>query len=258
MNCREALRLLYDYVDKEAEKIDVAEVEKHLHKCRHCMARYEFEQMFKTFVIEKGSHEGDSSQIKDQIMAQLDAIDAAGEVGTPPRPFKRWAIMAAAAAALLVVCILGAFTVGDYFRAQREFVPFATAHFSHASDMSVVSAGINPFIYLYEQTGIRLNESALKEIGTVRAVSVDTIRGVKFGHLELSSVGSTDVSLFVTKAKDYQLPSRPIEVVDGREVVVHRCDYCTLIGLSRDNLIFFVVSKPDHQPEQLTHLAAAF
>ena len=258
MNCREALRLLYDYVDKEAAQIDTAEVEKHLHKCRHCMEKYEFEQMFKTFVVEKGRHPGENDQVKNQIQTQLDAMDAAGEVGKPPRPFRRWAIMTVGAAVLLVVCIFGAFTVGDYFRTQREFVPFATAHFTHATNAVQASAGTDPFVYLYEQTGIRLNESALKGIGTVQAVSVDTIRGVKFGHLELTGIGSTDVSLFVTNAADYQMPSRPTEMINGREVVVHRCEYCNLIGLSRDNLVFFVVSKPDHAPEQLTHLAAAF
>ncbi len=81
MNCREALRLLYDVIDKEAGQIDTAEVEKHLHKCRHCMAKYEMEQMFKAFVVEKGAHSGDNSLLKDKILERLDAIDAAGEVG---------------------------------------------------------------------------------------------------------------------------------------------------------------------------------
>jgi hypothetical protein len=222
------------------------------------MEKYEFEQMFKTFVVEKGQRTGDNVQVKSQILAQLDAMDAAGEVGKPPRPFRRWTLMTVAAAALLVVCIYGAFTVSDYFRTQREFVPFATAHFSHAADISTLTAGSDPFEYLYAQTGIRLNESALKGLGTVQAVSVDTIRGVKFGHLELAGIGNTTVSMFVTHASDYQIPSRPTEIINGRELVVHRCEYCNLICFSRDDLVFFVVSKPDHEPEQLIHLAAAF
>ena len=53
MTCEEALRKLYEVIDKEASEIDQREVKAHLEHCRSCMARYQFEEMFKTFVVEK-------------------------------------------------------------------------------------------------------------------------------------------------------------------------------------------------------------
>jgi anti-sigma factor (TIGR02949 family) len=47
IDCREALKLVDAYVDKQAAGDDAHALEKHLESCRHCFDRVEFEQLFK-------------------------------------------------------------------------------------------------------------------------------------------------------------------------------------------------------------------
>lgn len=47
MRCEEALRLLAQYLDCELTPADEAEVERHLHTCRSCYSRAEFERRLK-------------------------------------------------------------------------------------------------------------------------------------------------------------------------------------------------------------------
>ena len=82
MNCRDALRLLYDFIDKEAPEHDASQVEAHLKKCRHCSAKYELEMKFKQCIEQKGSLSSDCNELRDKITRQLDDIDpGSGDIG---------------------------------------------------------------------------------------------------------------------------------------------------------------------------------
>lgn len=88
MNCRDALRLLYDFVDKEAPEQDASQVEDHLKKCRHCSAKYELEMKFKQCIEQKGSLSPDCDELRNKIAVQLDDIEpAAGDIGPFGPPF---------------------------------------------------------------------------------------------------------------------------------------------------------------------------
>jgi len=50
MKCREALRLLYEYLDKQLDKKSVDEVKEHLNECKHCFETYKFEQQLNEFI----------------------------------------------------------------------------------------------------------------------------------------------------------------------------------------------------------------
>jgi anti-sigma factor (TIGR02949 family) len=45
--CEDALRLLAQYLDRELEDGEYAEVERHLHTCRSCFSHAEFERRLK-------------------------------------------------------------------------------------------------------------------------------------------------------------------------------------------------------------------
>lgn len=256
MNCKDALRLLYDVIDKEADQLDAAEVEKHLKNCRHCMRRYEFEQMFRTFVTEKGHNYCDNSDLRHRILAKMDAIDAAGEVGPPRRPFRVTTVMIAAAAAVILV-IVSAYWINLMLRTSNELTPFVDAHFAKRTNQ-VLGTGTAPFDYIYEQTGIRLVPTASCPIEHIRAAAIDTIRGIQFGRLEFRCDDGSAVTLFVTKADKYTLPDRPTDMVAGRRVLVRCNDKCTLIGETRQDLVFMVVAKPAHPLVELAQLTSSF
>lgn len=54
LNCREALRLLAEYLDHELDDLERARVERHLEKCRDCYSRAEFERRLKQQIAALG------------------------------------------------------------------------------------------------------------------------------------------------------------------------------------------------------------
>jgi anti-sigma factor (TIGR02949 family) len=52
MSCEDALRLLAEYLDGELDQADGVEVERHLHACRGCYSRSEFERRLKRELAE--------------------------------------------------------------------------------------------------------------------------------------------------------------------------------------------------------------
>lgn len=72
MNCEKALKKLFEVVDKEVTQGDKKEILEHLNKCRHCMSRYEFEELFKAFISEKACVECNSEKLKTKILERID------------------------------------------------------------------------------------------------------------------------------------------------------------------------------------------
>ncbi|MDP2707675.1 MAG: zf-HC2 domain-containing protein [Burkholderiales bacterium] len=50
LNCDEAIRLLFEFLDNELEQHDHAAVEAHLHDCRACFSRMEFDKRLRGMV----------------------------------------------------------------------------------------------------------------------------------------------------------------------------------------------------------------
>lgn len=48
IDCREALKLIAAYVDKQSDDQDAQALEKHIESCVHCLDRVEFEKLMKT------------------------------------------------------------------------------------------------------------------------------------------------------------------------------------------------------------------
>ena len=257
MNCRQALRLLYEVLDKEARERNLSEVKKHLKNCRHCMARYEFEKMFQSLVVNKARDEQDNSQIKTRILSQLDAIDASWEVTTPPAPF-RWAAVALAAAAAIIFCVVSSFWIGDFYRYQTEIVPFINAYYAHANSIPDNTYATDPLDYLYNQTGIKITSDQFP-VDMIRSVHVDTIKGVSFGCIEVANPHDADrlISIFITPASNYNLPDGPLGHFEGREMFVNTCQRCSMIGEKRGDYIYLIVGEACCKPKQLAKLASA-
>lgn len=258
MNCKDALRLLYDVIDREADQLDVVEVEKHLKNCRHCMAQYEFEKMFRTFVTEKGHNTSDNSKVKQNILQKLDIIDAAGGVGATERPF-RFPLWKFAAAAVLVLCIASGFWAGSVWHYHSHLTPFVDAHYAHQpAAPAVFASGTNPLEFLYQQTGIRLEASDSCPVDHIRSVVVDTVDGTVFGRINLICDNGEPMTLFVASADSFEIPAGPQTTIEGCSWLAHCDRRSSLLGRTKNNVVYIVVASPDHPQEQMTKLVSYF
>lgn len=259
MNCRDALRLLYDVVDNEASEEEKSKVHEHLKKCRHCSARFELEMKFKNCVEKKGTFSPDCADLQQRILDQLDSVDesAAGEVGQSPFPF-RWIAVGLAAAAAIVLCIVAASALNGFYHVQTDVVPFTKAHIASLTAPHPDVAPSEAFEFLYEHTGIRLDMPPELNPDDIHSVMIDTIKGVPFGCIQLASPGGEIVSIFVTTQDAYSLPESPCELIRGSKMLVSGCQQCNLVGCEKHGLVFLAVSRKVNQPEKLAELTSYF
>jgi anti-sigma factor (TIGR02949 family) len=73
INCEEALRRLFDYVDAELAGEPQREMEQHLERCRSCFSRLEFEKRLKAHTAELGQ-EPVSDELERRVRALLDSF----------------------------------------------------------------------------------------------------------------------------------------------------------------------------------------
>lgn len=60
LDCDEAIRMLFEYLDNELAQHDHAAVEAHLHDCRACFSRMEFDKRLRTMI--KGPEAADAPE----------------------------------------------------------------------------------------------------------------------------------------------------------------------------------------------------
>jgi anti-sigma factor (TIGR02949 family) len=71
MDCEEALRHLFEYLDAELRGEPQREMEQHLERCRSCFSRVEFEKRLKAYTAELG-REAVPSELEVRIRKVLD------------------------------------------------------------------------------------------------------------------------------------------------------------------------------------------
>jgi mycothiol system anti-sigma-R factor len=64
IDCEEALRRLFEYLDAELNGEPQREIEQHLERCRSCFSRVEFEKQLKVYTAELG---------REPVPSELDA-----------------------------------------------------------------------------------------------------------------------------------------------------------------------------------------
>jgi anti-sigma factor (TIGR02949 family) len=78
MNCKDALELLYEIIDKEASTIDTQQVQEHLRNCHHCFEIYRVETSVQEFItarLEPVTPTPNLESLKKKILFHLDNID---------------------------------------------------------------------------------------------------------------------------------------------------------------------------------------
>lgn len=254
MTCEEALKLLYEVIDKEANQIDSEIVKKHLEDCQHCMARYEFEVMFKTFVTEKGASRNRTDLLKQRIQ---DRISDAGESGSrfQLRSFRSRPVIISAAAAL-VLCVVAALATAQFFRHKSFVYPFEKEHFNaHPVNFAAVNDDdcikeING--YLTPHFSLALGEKVAGY--ELTHYGIDEIRGHKFMHLHYRN-GTSKVSLFIGQYSPQNLPDFEKVIHSGIEYFRHVCLQCQVVYWKQGNAVAIAVSE--NKELDLPQLASA-
>lgn len=71
IDCEEAVKLIFGYLDEELENHDHAAIEKHLNKCRACYSHMEFEKKLKNTIADQKDEEA-SGDLRNRIKSISD------------------------------------------------------------------------------------------------------------------------------------------------------------------------------------------
>lgn len=75
MTCEEAVKKLYQYLDRELDHATAEQVDRHLELCKLCCDHLEFEKKMKELVQQSCFKEKAPSLLKDRILDNLGAFD---------------------------------------------------------------------------------------------------------------------------------------------------------------------------------------
>jgi mycothiol system anti-sigma-R factor len=73
IDCEEAIRHLFTYLDGELEADRHAEIERHIEECRGCYSRTEFERLLKQRVAELGEEKA-PDLLRRRVKALIDSF----------------------------------------------------------------------------------------------------------------------------------------------------------------------------------------
>jgi mycothiol system anti-sigma-R factor len=238
MTCQEALRLLYEVVDKEASQIDVEKVREHLNHCRHCLERYEFEEMFRGFILEKGSSQIKTEQLKHRILTCIKQ-----EEEKPKSFFEIYKRAIFISAAALVVFIAIALSSAQLYRHHVAIYPFEKRHMEESSRGEPASTGTADISearsYLASSMHLALSE---EKVGfELINAGRDQIVGKEYLHFHFRR-GTSAISLFIGNPADVYLPGFERVSLPHSEYFRHVCAQCQVIYWKQGNTIFIAVS----------------
>ena len=75
MTCEEAVKKLYQYIDKELDQTIVHQIDIHLEICRMCCDHFEFEKRMKVLVHDSCFQKKASPLLKNKIMDDLNKLE---------------------------------------------------------------------------------------------------------------------------------------------------------------------------------------
>ena len=69
LSCEEVLSKLHAYLDQEVDTVSEAEIDRHLHECRECFSRAEFERTLKRKIASAAE-----TRTPEEIRARLESL----------------------------------------------------------------------------------------------------------------------------------------------------------------------------------------
>jgi anti-sigma factor (TIGR02949 family) len=236
MNCHEALNLLYDILDKEAEDVDAEQVQQHLKQCSHCSEIYRLEGAVNQFLRKKieaqrGESGGDLESLKSRILKEIEDQDCAsgGKGGLRP-PFEMAAKTLVAAAAL-VILLGAAFLLSGYYEHYKNYQHLESAHEQALSQLS----GFDNPNHTSEALALVNDELGFTPRSRIAGFSltggtITELKGVPAGHFVYRQDTSV-ISVFVCNCELYSVPEDVTESSTekaGHIFYDHDCPGCRL------------------------------
>jgi mycothiol system anti-sigma-R factor len=102
MNCQDALKNLYEFIDRELDTATEQEIQAHLKHCDGCLGKFEAERLFKEMLQAKAGGEKVSEEQRARILAR---IESAPEARGAWRSFDWRMVFMAALAAVHILAI---------------------------------------------------------------------------------------------------------------------------------------------------------
>jgi mycothiol system anti-sigma-R factor len=75
MTCEEAVKKLYEYLDKELDIATTEQIDKHMELCRSCCDHMEFEKNIRNLVQQTCIKEKAPVQLRNKIMGKLNILE---------------------------------------------------------------------------------------------------------------------------------------------------------------------------------------
>lgn len=72
ISCSEAVERVYEYLDRELDDEEAAEVRCHIEKCKRCYPMYDWERMFLELIRERGRRPEKNPKLRRTVESLLD------------------------------------------------------------------------------------------------------------------------------------------------------------------------------------------
>jgi len=258
MNCREALKVLYEYLDNQLDEATSDDVKEHLAHCKHCFDTYQFEQQLNDLIRQKGSNEkyDHIEQLKSKVMTQINELDSPSpEEENRPGFFRFKPVFAIGFMAIVAILSLTLFLTQNDNRIMADILDIHDKAITGTIQMDIVTQNIRS-IDSCLSCGMKIPENLIYTDSDCfpHKASIRNNSGHVYSHI-IYNISGSDISLFVKSADSFKFPENVKEVSgkpglysynqDGKTVFLWQCHgyWCVVVGdISAEQMMGFILN----------------
>ncbi|KPJ49801.1 MAG: hypothetical protein AMJ41_02315 [candidate division Zixibacteria bacterium DG_27] len=257
MNCSEAQRLLYDYLNGELEQLDLSRVESHLKVCSSCLRTFEFERRFQSLFVDRIPEETAPPELRSAILDRIDQLEQP-RTSFPlsrKRPFFRPALVLAPIGLVVVFLAIVLFT-SDANRKEPLDILLQNHIRAESSTEGLIYSSSDPqsvSSHLERELGFQTSLAAYARSGAIlKGGEVLQICNCKVG-LAYFSTHEVGISLFICRQGELTCPQMETVSYRNREYHFASIREFNLLVWEEEGLKFIAVSR--HRREALLDFA---
>jgi anti-sigma factor (TIGR02949 family) len=256
MNCRDALKVLYEYLDSQLDNATSDDVKKHLAQCKHCFDTYQFEQNLNKIIKQKASNEKYDriEQLKMKVKAQINDLERSASDKENRAGFFRFRpVLAVSFMAIVAVIALTLFLSQNNNRIMADILDIHDKAITGTIPMDIVTQDLHILdSCLSNKMDIPENLMFADSKCFPSRAAIRKNSGRSYAHI-IYNISGSDVSLFVEPKDSYNLPKEVIEVEgkpglysyqdDGKNALLWQCHgyWCIAVGeIGAEKLMGFI------------------